>query len=329
MPPRFLATAVRLGALGAGGYFLLLLAVSVSSREHLLGLGEAKRFCGLYLDCHRMVTVESVRYADTVAGHRAEGRFAIVTVSLSSDATGVTLRSGRLDATLRGTARRTHPRAGMAERALAAAGTPAGLPNVPLPAGAPVRSSLVFDVPADDTGLQLRIRDADVLTTLTELLLIGDEDSFLHTRTWFVLGPPTELAAGTAERRLCGVASGCDTVVRVIGVVQDSQAGPPPRRVPADGVFYLVTLVVTDADSGAPRAVPIDAEVQDGIGRSYGRALDIERNFLRGRGAPGVVRLAFDLPDDVPAPQLVLRKPGLVNRLLGPARIALPGPAPS
>jgi hypothetical protein len=122
-----------------------------------------------------------------------------VTVRLSSDAAGVTLRSGSLGATLRGAGGEAYPRARQAERALAAAGIPAGLPNVPLPAGVPTRSTIVFDVPEDAGDLQLRIRDAGWLTRLTELFLIGDEDSLLHARTWFVLEPAAGIAISTTS----------------------------------------------------------------------------------------------------------------------------------
>jgi hypothetical protein len=329
MPYRLLAVVYRLSALAAGGYVLSLLAVSLLSQPRLIPAGQPTRLCGLYLDCHRMVTVESVRYADTVAGRRAAGRYALVTVRLSSDAAAVTLQSGRLGATLRGAGRTAYPRARRAERALAAAGIPAGLPDIPLPAGVATRSTIVFDIPVDAGVLRLRIRDAHPLAAATELLLIGDEDSFLHARTWFVLDPPADLAIASRGHPLCGVASGCDTVVRVVRLERDSQAGPRSRRVPADGVFYLVTLAVSDADSGIPRALPLVAEVQDGFGRSYGRARDIERLLDDGRSSAGVVRLAFDLPDDVPAPQLVLRKAGALNRMAAAARIALPGRASS
>jgi hypothetical protein len=166
-----------------------------------------------------------------IAGPRAEGRYALVAVRLSSDAAGVTLRSGRLGTTLRGAGRTEYRRARRAERALAAAGIPAGLPNVPLPAGVATRSTIVFDIPVDAALLRLRIRDAHPLAAATELFLIGDEDSFPHARTWFVLDPPADLAVSS------------------------------------------------------------------------------------------IVRLAFNLPDDVAAPQLVLRKAGALNRPAEP-----PGP---
>jgi hypothetical protein len=196
VPTRFPVVVVRLAALATGAYLLALLAVSLRSEPRLVPAGVATRFCGLYLDCHRMVTVESIRAADAVPGLRARGRFLLVSVRLSSDAAGVTLRSGSLAATLRDGGGTRYARDQRAERALAAAGVPAGLPNVELPAGVATRSTIVFDVPADTRGLRLRIRDAGWYARLTEALLIGDEDSVLHARTWFVLDA-ADLAAST------------------------------------------------------------------------------------------------------------------------------------
>ncbi len=323
MSLRLLAVVYRLAALAGGGYFLALVVVSLLSRERLLATGDTLRFCGFYLDCHRMVTVGPVRYLDAIGDHAPRSRHAVVTVRLMSDATGVTLGTGHLDATLRGGGGRTYRRDYAAERALAANGTPAGLPTVPLPAGTAVRSTIVFEVPDDEALLHLRIRDAGVLNALSEFFLIGDTDSFLHRRAWFVLDPPAVVAVPAAPRRLCGAISGCDTVVRVVDVRRDATAGAP-NGVPADGVFYVVTLAMTDADSGAPRAVPFVAEVRDGLGRSYRRARDVERMLDSGRREPGIVRLAFDLPDDAPVPQLVLRRAGVLNGFAGAARIVLP-----
>lgn len=330
MPARVLAAIYRLTALVLGTYLLALIAVSLLSHERLIPSGEADRFCGLYLDCHRHVSVESVRYADTVAGQVARGRFALVTVRLANDARRATLRTGHMESTLRGTDERTYPRAVALEQALAAAGTPAGLPNVPLGPGTSVVTTLAFDVPRDEGVLRLRVRDADPIAVLSEFLLIGDEDSFLHPRSWFVLEPPADLAVTDHLQPVCGVTSGCDTVVRVMRVQREPRAGTPPHRVPADGVFYVVTLTVRDAETRVPRSVPLVAEVRDGLGRTYGRARDVERLLSDGSGTRGVLRLAFDLPDDVPAPQLVLRRAGVLDRLLGRSTsIPLPGRAPS
>jgi hypothetical protein len=99
--------------------------------------------------------------------------------------------------------------------------------------------------------------------------------------------------------------------------------GEPPSRVPADGVFYTVTVSVADADSGAPVRMPLIAEVRDARGQSYARAWDVERLVPVAGAAPGTLRMVFDLPDHVVEPCLMLRRPGLLNRILGGASLSL------
>src|SRR5260370_13079289 len=70
--------------------------MSLTSRPRVLGLHEAKRFCGFYLDCHMGVSVEAVDTAKTIGARPAQrvaaGRFWIVTVSVSNTAVRVALR---------------------------------------------------------------------------------------------------------------------------------------------------------------------------------------------------------------------------------------------
>lgn len=45
----------------------------------------------------------------------------------------------------------------------------------------------MFDLPADVRSPRLHVYEGDLLARLSELFLIGDEDSLLHTRTVFDL----------------------------------------------------------------------------------------------------------------------------------------------
>jgi hypothetical protein len=186
VPLRFRLLRFATGA--AALYGAALLAVSLTSDEIVLPPGYPKRFCGFYLDCHRMVEVAGVETrerltagADTLA---ARGRFHVVTLRLHSDAVRATLRIGPLSATVRDARGRTYARDAAAERLLA---PPAGLPDTALPAGGELTTRVVFDLPRDADDLRLFVRDAHLVSRLTELVLIGDEDSFLHRRTVFAL----------------------------------------------------------------------------------------------------------------------------------------------
>ena len=78
-----------------GVYFIILLTVSLTSQAKVLGIGEEKRFCGFYLDCHLAVSVIEVEKTKTIETQpnlkEAAGTYYIVRVKVSSDAIGATL----------------------------------------------------------------------------------------------------------------------------------------------------------------------------------------------------------------------------------------------
>jgi hypothetical protein len=306
---------VAAAGVGLGGLYLLaLLLVSLTSDERVLEAGAPKRFCGLYLDCHRLVTLVGVERTDRIGSLPAAGTFHVVTLRLASDAKRATLPTGRMTAVAQDDAGRRFGRSTGAERALAGEG-PVGLPDTALAPGAAVTTRLVFELPPDAANPRLHVRDARLLSVLTELVLIGDEDSFLHARTTFALGD-----RGTAlriPRVVCGVEAGCDTVIRVVDLRRAPAAGTPPDRVPADGLFYIFTVEIR-----GPEAALV-AEVRDATGHTYGRAHDVEA--LLPPPPPGRTRWVFDLPDRAPGLRLELRPPGTLNRLIAaPVSIALP-----
>jgi hypothetical protein len=132
-------------------------------------------------------------------------------------------------------------------------------------------------------------------------------------------------ASPDAPRRLCGLDGGCDTEIRVEDVWRAPWAGTAPDRVPADGVFYVVTAEIRSL--GETREAPaVRAEVRDADGRTYGRAWDIEARLPP--PPAGRVRWVFDLPDWISAPRVVLHREGLLHRLVRPVDIPLPAPEP-
>ena len=72
-------------------YASLLIVTSLTSRERTLALGETKRFCGFYLDCHIGVAVEHVDTMSSFGDMRAGGTFYVVMLRVSSDAKRVPL----------------------------------------------------------------------------------------------------------------------------------------------------------------------------------------------------------------------------------------------
>ena len=266
LPVRLLfAAAVAL----AGGYLALLFAVSLRSQERVLGFNQPKAFCGFYLDCHRRVEVTDV------ARHGTQW---VVTVRYSSDAVRAPQPMRGLAAKVR-VGHRWFERDARAERALGSA----GLPSVTLDPGEAFITRLVFDLP-DDAEPLLYVWDNLPASRLSEVLLVGDEDSFLHRRTFFALDPraPTATMGGLS--------------VSVVEVETDTTAGAP-HPVPADGVFYLVTLSVEGSGRFEARVVGRD-------GREWHRAHDVERLLTGDR------RLVFDVDERIEAPVLQIRPAG-------------------
>ena len=278
-------------------YTVAFLAVALRSEERHLGFHQPKRFCGFYLDCHRMVEVAEVALTDRIGNQAPRGTYWIVTVRYGSDAYGVDMRMGGLAARVRTADGRWHDRDGAAEQRLAADGASTGLPGVTVPGGQHFDTRLVFDLPPDAEPL-LRVRDNFMASRLAEAFLIGDEDSFLHHRTLFALSPDAPTAT-------IGNLS-----LSVIAVERDTAAGAP-YPVPADGVFYVVTLDVT----GSGR---FEARMVDRDGTSWSRAVDVEARLPA--GPSGTTRMVFDVADRVVAPVLEIRPAG---RLRAPIRIPL------
>src|SRR4051794_27769673 len=58
-------------------YVVMLVGFSLASKEKVLAAGEAKEYCGFYLDCHLHTVVTGVRTAKMIGGRRASGTFYI------------------------------------------------------------------------------------------------------------------------------------------------------------------------------------------------------------------------------------------------------------
>ncbi len=320
--------AVPAFGLLAASYLVMLIGVSLASEERVLGLNQPKRFCGAYLDCHRIVSVVGLERHGTLGSERADGIFYIVTLRFTSDAVVATTHSGIVTATVRDDDGRRYRRATHAEGMLDPEGGSVGIADTPLRPGESHATRIVFDVPADARNLRLLVTDGHWIARLTELFLIGDEDSFLHAKTTFALNATwTGRTAGPVERSICDLGGPCDLSAAVVSVEIDTAGGRRPNRVPADGVFYVVTVRYRSLSPEPITATPrIVASVRARSGVRYHRALDVEAMLDSPDAGDSELlqRYVFDLPDDITAPVLLIRKPGLLNRLRGGAAFQLP-----
>lgn len=172
-------------------YLGAVLAFSVSSTEQVLGLNQPKRFCGFYLDCHAMVSLVDVARSRTLgAGAQAAtaaGLYYVVTLRQSSDGKRVPIGIADPVATVIDADGIRYDRSSAAEAALAAIeGPQPGLGHA-VQAGSGYTTKLVFDLPRDVSDPRLHVAEGGWLARLSELFLIGDEDSMLHKRSVFRL----------------------------------------------------------------------------------------------------------------------------------------------
>jgi hypothetical protein len=178
-------------------YATLLVVTSVASRERTLPLGEAKRFCGFYLDCHMGVAVERVDTASSIGGAsndvRAGGTFYIVTLRVSSDARRVPLHLEQPEFAIVDAEGFRHERSLHAEQELPTA-LLADLEQ-PVRAGSSFTRTIVIDVPHGARDPRLHVTMGGLLDRVAELAVIGDEDAVLHAPTLQALPPGSGLSS--------------------------------------------------------------------------------------------------------------------------------------
>ena len=183
-------------------YVALLVVTSLASSERTLALGETKRFCGFYLDCHMGVAVERVdttsRIGDGSNLLQAGGTFYIVTVRVSSDARRVPLDLERPRAVLVDAEGYEYERVHDAEDRLASGSAPVDLERR-VEAGQSFARQLVFDVPRGAREPRLHVTEGSIIERALELAIIGDEDAMLHAPTLHALEPGTGISSAAAR----------------------------------------------------------------------------------------------------------------------------------
>ncbi len=179
-------------------YATVLVVTSLTSRERILALGETKRFCGFYLDCHMGVAVEHVDTMSQIGGIRAGGTFYVITLRVSSDARRVPLQLDQPDIVIVDAEGFRHARSLEAEQALGRAQLDL---ERPVEAGHSFTHAVVIDVPHDVRDPRLYVTMGGSLDRTIELALIGDEDALLHAPTLHALVPGSGVSSASAGVR--------------------------------------------------------------------------------------------------------------------------------
>jgi hypothetical protein len=176
-------------------YIAMLFGFSLFSTEKTLALGEAKEYCGFYLDCHMHTAVTGVQLKKTIGSATAKGEFYIVKVKVFSNARRATLGLLTVDAHVVDANGRTYSRDIDSESQIAP--QPDFEKKI-----SPVESfekEIVFDLPTDVQNPRLDIREGYGIDHVIEALLIDDEDSIFHKQNYFALSKPPALADGLTE----------------------------------------------------------------------------------------------------------------------------------
>lgn len=191
--PALIRPAVGVGAGWIVVYGVLLAIVSLHSHEVELAPGHWKYFCGFYLDCHAMVTVAGVDTRAAIGDVQAQGAFYVVTLRRSSSARRARIGLAHPVAVVVDEAGRRYPSSPAGQQALERSeGAQPDLGRRIEPEET-YDSKVVFDLPAGIRNPRLLVYEDDVTAKLTEMFLIGDEDSLWHKKTVFDLQPAPTL----------------------------------------------------------------------------------------------------------------------------------------
>ena len=176
--PKFAALLMKLAGVAAVIYFILLLGFSLGSREAVLVPGQEKYFCEI--DCHLAYTVLD---AKTIPDAGAE-RYKITVRTRFDEATISSQRPKDypLSPSPRTVVLTDHQ--GNRYAPAATAGTPLAASLTP---GQSYTTELDFRVPSGAKGLKLLI---STTPGWPDQFVIGDENSWLHKKTYFQVEMP-------------------------------------------------------------------------------------------------------------------------------------------
>jgi len=164
-------------AVGIGGvlYFGLLLGFSASSHDRALALGQEKYFCEI--DCHLAYAVVDVK-----SEARGDSKNYEVTLRTRFDETTISPHRPK-DAPLAPSPREVRVIDSLGRAYEPASMTGASL-MTPLRPGDSYNTEMEFRIPKGASGLRLLIQ---TIPAWPDRVLIGDENSWLHKKTYFAL----------------------------------------------------------------------------------------------------------------------------------------------
>jgi hypothetical protein len=159
----------------AGGvvlYIAALLVVSFTSKTRLLAPGQPLHFCGAYFDCHLSAAVSGTELAPGPGG----GLLYRVRVTFANSARRATLPV-------------EHPKAVLLADGGVQIAPLASPPLLELPPGGSLEVDFVFPSLEPLVNPRLHVSEGGKMARMTEKLLIGDVDSFLHRPTLLAVRP--------------------------------------------------------------------------------------------------------------------------------------------
>jgi hypothetical protein len=169
-------------------YALIFLVSSIFSEEKTLAVNEPKEFCGFYLDCHLHAAVGDVKRTKTFGGKTANGEFYIVKIKVSSDAKRESLNLITPNFEIVDADGNRFGRDASLEK-------PEPVWEQKVPAGGSFEKEVIFDLPTEIKNPRLDVREGYGIDHAIEAILVGDEDSFLHKRTYFKLEEQSQTAS--------------------------------------------------------------------------------------------------------------------------------------
>jgi len=172
-------------------YAAMLLGFSLTCSEQVLAVGEAKEYCGFYLDCHMHTALTGVRTSKTIGDRSANGTFYIANIKVFSDAKNSQINLHLIEPKAR-VVLANRDKISRDEAAEASLPSASVRLDQDITNYQTIEKEIVFDVPATTASPRLLITEGYGIDKSIEHVLVGDEDSLFHAQTFFELKEQNE-----------------------------------------------------------------------------------------------------------------------------------------